>query len=85
MWNMSICIQRKTLLEGNRKDGRRRKRYSHPIRAIHYSAPERKAGRTEGGGNHRKRDEGLRNMQAADDQPDKGTRACAHTQTHKRH
>lgn len=50
-------------------DGARRKRYSHPIRAIHYSAPERKEGRAERGGkSHRKRDEGLRDRQEEDRQ-----------------
>lgn len=35
-----------------KRSGARRKRYSHPIRAIHYSAPEQKVGRAEKEGNH---------------------------------
>lgn len=37
---------------GSTRETWKRRRYSHPIRAIHDSAPEQKAGREEEEGNH---------------------------------
>lgn len=67
----------KTVVHGGMQR-RRRQRYSHPIRAIHYSAPEQKAGRAEKEGNHTEtKMKGLRDGQK-DRQQDTRTRGWLH-------